>query len=420
MAKDFDELLDVYADLILKVGINLQEGQRLRIGSYPVHGPHQVPFDAVPLVRRITEKAYQIGASLVEVFWGDDQLTLLRYKNARRDTFGEVPSWVVGEAERSIRRGDAVIFTFGYDPYLLRDVDPELLSVTEKKRAKEFSEVQDLWNRNTPNWVLIPYATPAWAATVFPDLPIADAVATLWDYIVQFCRLDKPDPIRFWQEHNRELEFRSRWLTKAQFESVHLRGPGTDLTIRLPRGHKWVGGAGTHKSGFDFLPNIPTEEIFTLPDRAGVDGHVLTTKPFVFGGVYIGGMRLKFEEGKVVDASATEGEDYLTKSFEIDDGACRLGEIALVPHSSPISQSQIFFNYIIFDENASAHLALGFAYRYCITGGKEMNKDEFIAAGGNVSAIHRDFMIGSAEFDVDGIGDNGFSVPLMRAGEWAF
>jgi aminopeptidase len=419
MEMEFDNLLDVYADLTLKVGLNLQEGQRLNIGSIS-GGTFILPLEAAPLVRKITEKAYQMGSPLVEVSWGDEQLSLIRYMNAPKDTFHEFPSWVVGEMESSIKRGDAVLFIGGNNPYLLMDVDPELIAIKQQTRAKELAQVYEYGSQNPSNMCVIAYATQAWAASVFPDLPITDAVATLWNYIIQFCRLDLPDPIHYWQEHNRDLGSRSRRITQAQFKSLHLKGPDTDLTVDLPKGHIWQGGSATLPNGLEFCPNIPTEEVCTLPDRKGVNGHVLATKPFTTGSMYIEGMRLEFENGKVVNASATEGEDVLMKALEMDEGACRLGEIALVPHSSPISQSQIIFNNVLYDENASVHLALGNAYRDCLTNGEKMDKDDFIAAGGNFSVSHRDFMIGSAEMDIDGFTEGGSSQPLMRGGEWAF
>lgn len=419
MEMDFDDLLDVYADLTLKVGLNLQEGQRLKIGAIS-GGASILPLEAAPLVRKITEKAYQMGSPLVEVSWVDEQLSLIRYMNAPKDTFHEFPSWVAGEIESSIKRGDAILHVVGSNPYLLRDVDPELIAIEQQARAKELAQVYEYASQNPMNWCFIAYATQAWAASVFPDLPINDAVATLWNYIIQFCHLDVPDPIGYWQAHNNDLDSRSRWLTHAQFKSLQIKSPETDLTVDLPTGHIWEGGSSTLPNGIKYCANIPTEEVFTLPDRKGVNGHVLATKPFTTGGMYIEGMMLEFENGKVVNASATKGEDVLMKALEMDEGACRLGEIALVPHSSPISQSQIIFNNVLYDENASVHLALGNAYRNCLTNGEKMDKDEFIAAGGNVSVSHRDFMIGSAEMDIDGFTESGSSQPLMRSGEWAF
>jgi len=340
--------------------------------------------------------------------------------HAMRDTLDEFPSWVVDEEENFITRGDAWLVILGQDPYLLRDVDPALTSIVQKKSAKELAQVAELGHQNPPNWSFVAYPTQAWAASVFPDLPISEAVTNLWEYVVQFCHLDSPDPIQYWKDQIIDLRNRSRWLTQKQFKSLQLIGPGTNLMIRLPKSHIWMSGGLTHKDGFDFLANIPTEEVFTLPDRSGVDGHLKATKPFACGSLYIDGMSLDIKEGKVIKASAKEGEELLKKALETDDGACRFGEVALVPHSTPISQCNQIFNTPLFDENASVHLALGFAYRFNLDGGEEMNDEEFKAAGGNVSYTHRDFMIGSAEMDIDGVYEDGSSLPLMRTGEWAF
>ncbi len=418
MEKDFEKLLDKYAELILKTGINLQEGQRLIVGT--MHERARIPFEAAPLVRKITEKAYQMGSPLVEVSWGDEQLKLIRCMHAKKDTLQEFPSWVAGEIEMSVKRGDAHLGVRGANPDLFRDVDPELIGILQRTQAKELAHVFNYSDQNPSNWCVVNYATPVWAASVFPDLPIADAVATLWDYIIQFCRLDSPDPIEYWQAHNNDLGSRGRWLTQAQFKSLQIKSPETDLTMELPDGHIWFGGTSTLPNGLEYSPNIPTEEVCTLPDRTGVSGYLRATKPFTYGGIYIEGMRLEFESGRVIKATASEGEEMLKKTLETDEGACHLGEVAIVPHSSPISQSQILFNNILFDENASVHLALGNAYRFFLTNGEGMDKEEFMAAGGNFSTIHLDFMIGSAEMDIDGITEDGSSRPLMRGGEWAF
>jgi aminopeptidase len=417
MEKDFEELLDNYADLVLKVGLNLQQGQRLKIGS--VSEIYRVPFEAAPLVRKIALKAYQMGASLVEVFWGDEQLNLIRCMHAMTETLDEYPSWIAGEIESSASRGGASIGIWGEDPYLLSDVDPDRIAIMQKARARALEQSINFAAQNPSNWCGVNYPTSDWATAVFPDLQSADAIATLWDYIIQFCRLDTPDPIGYWHGHNDDLESRAQWLTDAQYKSLNIKSPDTDLSMDLPRGHIWFGGRVTLPNGVEYSPNIPTEEVCTLPDRKSVSGYLHTTKPFSYRGINIEGMRLEFENGKVVKATAKEGEEMLNKILETDDGASRLGEVALVPNSSPISQSQILFHNLLIDENASVHLALGDAPRFFLTNGDEMDKEEFMASGGNSSTIHIDFMIGSSEMDIDGIKKDGTYLPLMRAGEWA-
>lgn len=418
MDNRFEGILENYAELILKIGLNFQEGQRLNIGT--VSELYRVPFDAAPLVRKVVKKAYEMGASLVEVFWGDEELTKIRCENANLDTLGQYPTWIAHEVENTIHRSDAQFIIGGENPNLLAGVDPERIGMLQKARAENLAEVMELADQNPSNWTAACYPMTGWAASVFPNLSNADSVSTLWEYIIQSCRLDLPDPLEFWQKHLDELNSRAQKLTQAQYKSLQFKSPDTELSMDLPSGHIWFGGRVALPNGLEFCPNLPTEEVCTLPDRSSVKGFLRATKPFIYRGMTIDGMRMVFEDGKVVEATANVGEDTLNNILQIDDGACRLGEVALVPHSSPISQSGVLFRHGLYDENASSHLALGRAYRFCLTDGEEMDKDEFVAAGGNFSTIHIDFMIGSEDMDVDGLKQDGTAVPLMRAGEWAF
>jgi aminopeptidase len=418
MKHDFDTLLDKYAELALIEGVNLQPGQRLHIGTptdlYPV------PLEASPLVRKITTKAYQMGATLVEVYWGDEQLKLIRYLHAEQNTLEEFPSWIVGEIENIIHRRDARLLIWGGDPHLLDGVDPNRIAILQQTRLNALAHTYPLADQNPSNWSGFIYPVSSWAAAVFPNLPINDAVEAVWDYIVQFCRLDKPDPLAYWKGHNDELGARAQKLNQSNYRKLHIKSPDTDLNIDIPDGHIWFGGRIKLPGGLEFCPNLPTEEVCTLPHRTGVNGHVMATKPFSYQGMNIEGMRLVLENGQVVNATADKGEDLLETILNLDEGARRLGEIAMVPHSSPISQTQILFHHGLYDENASVHLAFGSAYRFNMTNGEEMDVETFQAAGGNFSKIHLDFMIGSAEMDIDGIKEDGSVEPLMRAGEWAF
>lgn len=416
----FDHILEKYADLVLNVGLNLQEGQRLTMGAIPGRRSLQVPLDAAPLVREITGKAYQKGASYVEVYWGDQQLELLRYQNAPKDSLDELPTWSVEEYKRGIDRKDAWIGIFGHNPHVFKDVEPEVMEIVQKKRSSAFREVMEYGNQNPNNWSIIAYPTTGWASAVFPDLPLEDAVDKLWDYIIQFCRLDQPDPSAYWQNHFEQLHKRCQWLEKAEFTALHLKSPGTDLRVNLPQGHRWRSAVLQDRDGVDYVANIPSEEVFTLPDRLGVEGHLTSTKPFTMGEMYVDDMHLEFKDGKVTHATAGQGEDFLKNILEIDEGSSRLGEIALVPHSSPISQSGVQFHSVLLDENASVHIALGLGLRDCLAGGEKMDTEAFQAAGGNWSTIHYDFMVGSEKMDVDGVLPDGNTHPVMRSGEWAF
>jgi aminopeptidase len=415
---DFNELMDKYADLILKVGLNLQPGQRLSIGSH--HDVYRTPLEAAPLVRILATKAYQMGASLVDVFWGDDQVDLARAVRAKQDYLTTYPSWIAGEMIAAAGRGDARLSITGGNPYLYSDVDPDRLGMIQRARAAALDEAY-LFNDQHPfNWCAAKFATSSWATAVFPDLTTSDAINALWEQLIQFCYLEAEDPISVWNDHNRDLYLRGEWLTQSAFKSLHFRSHQTDLWLDLPPNHIWVGGIDKLPDGLEYCANLPTEEICTLPDLNGVRGYVQATKPVSYRGMYFEGIRLEFEDGQVTQATADKGQDQLRQLLETDEGASRLGEVALVPHSSPISQSGIIFHSILLDENASCHIALGNGYRFNLAESESMDKETFAAAGGNTSSIHFDFMIGSDLLDVDGIDAEGNPYPLLRAGEWAF
>ena len=421
MAKLFDKYLGKYAELIMKVGLNYKNGRRIRIGALPGRSARfYTPMEAAPLVRELTTIAYQMGAPLVEVFWGDPELDLIRYQNAPRDSFQETPTWSVDEIIKATDRKDARIYIGGSDPYLFKEIDSDLLSKMQKTRSETFREANEYLVQNPTPWIILLYPTTAWSQAVFPDLSPKDAVEKMSEYLVKFYRLDKEDPIQYWKGHFSSLIDRAEGLTEKSFQTIHLKSPGTDLNIRLPEGHQWKTAVLKDKQGRENAVNMPSEEVFTLPDRMGVDGYVSSTKPFTMGDGFVDGLYLEFKEGKITQVKASTGEDFVKKTIEIDQGSCRLGELALVPNSSPISQAGVIFHNTLLDENASIHIALGRGIRDCLKGADEMSTDDFVAAGGNHSTVHYDFMIGSAEIDVDGLDRDGKAHPLMRKGEWAF
>ena len=254
---------------------------------------------------------------------------------------------------------------------------------------------------------------------MFPDLPEHDAVRRLWDAIFAASRSDQPDPVAAWAAHNAVLAAKTAHLNAKRYQALHFRGPGTDLRVGLADGHLWLGGAERAKNGITCNPNIPTEEVFTTPHAARVDGHVRSTKPLSYQGTLIRDIAVRFEAGRIVDATASAGQGVLQKVLSTDLGASRLGEVALVPHSSPISASGLLFFNTLFDENAASHVAIGQAYRTCLEGGATASDADLAARGANTSLIHIDWMIGSAAIDVDGVLPGGVAEPLMRAGEWA-
>jgi aminopeptidase len=414
----FEQNLNKYAEVAVKVGLNIQPGQRLLIGSPMFDG--LTPIEAAPLVRLITTHAYQAGARRVDVLWGDDQLRSIRLNHASRDSFQEYPTWQVNTVMEYLGRGDALLIIYAHDPALFEGQDPEVLGMIEQIGAKNTAPIMADIARNAVNWLAISAPVSGWAATVFPDLAIEAQDAKLWDTLFEICRVKHENPIAAWHDHINELDQRSAHLNRRQYAALRFRGPGTDLFIGLPVGHVWRSGKLTNAAGIPFVANIPTEEVFTIPDSDKTEGIVTSTKPLSFGGGLVDKFSATFSEGRVVKITADKGEENFRQLLETDPGARRLGEVALVPHSSPISQSGRIFYNILIDENASSHIALGHAYKFSLKEGEALSDEEFAAAGGNLSSIHLDFMIGSGEMEVDGLSSDGSAEPIMRGGEWAF
>jgi len=306
----------------------------------------------------------------------------------------------------------------GEDPSLLAGQDPALVARANRARAQAYRPALELITTSAINWSLVPYASPAWARAMFPELPEAEAVEKLWAAIFAATRVDQPDPVAAWAAHNATLQARRDKLNAKRYAALRFRGPGTDLTVGLADEHAWMGGQSAALNGITGNPNIPTEEVFTTPHAARTQGHVAATKPLAYQGTLIRDIRVRFENGVIVEAQASTGQEVLERMIGSDEGARRLGEVALVPASSPISRSGLLFLNTLFDENAASHIALGQAYSKCFTDGDTITPEQFTARGGNSSLIHVDWMIGSAEVDVDGMAPDGTAEPVMRAGEW--
>ncbi len=417
VTSDFERNLEKYAEIAVHIGLNLQPGQRLLIGpsSSLIKG---APFESAPLVRHIVAKAYQASARFVDVAWDDEQLMRTRFAYAPRDSFEEVSQWPVDAATSYARNGDALLVIHAQDPDLYAGQDPALVSAMRQASYRNRGELTELISQNATNWLVIATPTARWAAKVFPDLPTEQQQPAMWDAIFKMCRVDQDDPVAGWQEHLRQLTAHSDHMNRKRYAALHLTGPGTDLTIGLPDGHIWRSGGMTAQNGVPFTANMPTEEVFTLPHKDRVDGVVAATRPLNLGGSIIENFSLTFEAGRVVEAHAESGQDALLGLLDTDDGSRGIGEIALVPHGSPISQSGLLFYNILFDENASNHIALGNGYKFCLEDGEAMSTEAFMAAGGNHSLAHVDFMVGSGAMDVDGISASGAVEPVMRSGEW--
>jgi aminopeptidase len=413
---DVKAMLQVYGELAVRVGLNLQPGQRLLIIGPAVNGG--ASLDAAPLVREIAASAYRAGAPLVETLWGDEVLQLQRLRHAPRDSFAQFSAWLPDALVGHVEAGHALLSVYANDPDLLTGAAPQLIGDMQTGASLALRRFRELVGSNQTNWTVVAAASPGWGAKVFPDLAPEQQLSSLWDAIARLCRLDHAQPIAAWEEHLRMLAARRDELNRKRYSALKYRGPGTDLTIGLPDGHLWVSGRSATKSGVPFVPNLPTEEVFTMPHAARVDGIVRATKPLSYGGTLIDGFTLRFAEGRIVEATADRGETVLRQLVATDPGASRLGELALVAHRTPVAQSGLLFYNTLFDENAASHIAVGAAYKFTLANGQTMEDDTFEGAGGNRSGVHVDLMIGSADVDVDGVQQNGVAEPLMRRGEW--
>jgi aminopeptidase len=405
----FEQKLDRLAQVAINAGLGLQRGQQLVMTA---------SIDALPLARLITAQAYKAGASLVTTLFTDEQSSLLRYRYSDDAGFDTAPGWLYEAMAAAFRSGAARLAITGGDPSLLSKEDPEKVGRANRAVSKAYRPAIELITRHDINWTIVACATPAWAAAAFPELPPDQAIGKLWDAIFAASRVDADDPVARWKEHDSGLHRRADLLNQKRYAALHFKGPGTDLKVGLADDHLWMGGGTTAGTGAYCIPNMPTEEVFTTPHKDRVEGTVTSTKPLSHQGTLIEKISVRFEGGRVVEANADRGQEVLQRMIDTDDGARRLGEVALVPASSPIAKSGLLFLNTLFDENAASHIALGQAYSTCIKGGDALSPEELAAKGANDSLIHVDWMIGSAEMDLDGITATGSAEPLMRKGEW--
>lgn len=410
------ELLGKYAEAIIKVGLNLRAGQRLIIFNATARG---LPPAGRELAHAVTRAAYQAGARYVEAIWGDEEMHRIRLQYAPADSFGEYPKFAVNAILDMIQNGDALLSIYANDPDAYAGLDSERIAAMQKTHLENYGPISANVSRNAINWCVVASSSPAWARKIFPDLPPAEAEDKLWQAIFETTRAVQPDPVAAWQDHIKFLRKRGDYLQAKKYSALHYKGPGTDLTVGLPHGHKWISAQSLAENGVVFTANMPTEEVFTLPDRYRAEGTVAATFPLSHAGTLIEDFSVTFENGRIVKVHAKKNEAILQRLVDTDEGSTRLGEVALVPASSPIAQRGHLFYNTLFDENASCHIAIGRAYRFTLIGGEELTDEEFISAGGNVSLNHVDFMIGSPQMDIDGINQDGTHEPVMRAGEWA-
>jgi aminopeptidase len=410
-ALTLEQKLDRLAEVAVKIGLGLRAGQELVMSA---------PVEALPLVRRITEHAYKAGALLVTTFYSDDPCVLARYQYGPDGSFDYAPVWLQEGIATAFKSGAARLAIAGSNPALLGGQDPAKVARANVALSKASKPAMELITRHEINWTIVACATPEWAKLVFPGESEEVAVARLWEAIFVASRIAVDDPVAEWRQHGARLKQRMDLLNAKRFSVLHFKSAdgSTDLTVGLADEHLWAGGGTTAGNGVYCQPNIPTEECFTTPHKDRVDGVVRASKPLSHQGTLIENIAVRFEGGKIVEATASAGEDVLNRLISTDDGARRLGEVALVPHSSPIAQSGVLFWNTLFDENAASHIALGQAYSTCLIGGEKMNTEELAALGANSSLIHVDWMIGSGAMDVDGVATDGTREPLMRRGDW--
>ena len=401
--------IDKLANLAVKRGVGLQKGQNLLITA---------PIESLPLVRKIAEHAYKEGASIVTPLFTDSEITLSRFKYAPDESFDSATDWLFNGMGEAFDNNTARMAIAGDDPMLLSQMDPDKVSRANKAMAKAYKPARERITEFKINWNIVSWPGSAWASRVFPELPLDQAIVKLADAIFDASRASVDDPIQAWDDHNEKLRMKTNWLNEKNFAALQYNGPNTNLRVGLADEHEWMGGASKAQNGIICNPNIPSEEVFTTPHAYKVDGTVTSTKPLSYQGTLIDNIKVTFKDGKIIEANASKGEEVLQKVLKSDEGASRIGEVALVPHSSPISQSGIIFYNTLFDENAASHIALGQCYSKCFKGELDLSKEEISKRGGNSSMIHIDWMIGSNEIDVDGIDQSGNLVPIFRQGEW--
>ncbi len=398
-----------YADLIVKIGLGLHAGDKLSI---------RMSEHSLPIARLVAKKAYEKGVSDVRLEFSDDTITLDRYLEAPDEAFESYPEYQVDFSENLFKDNYNVLNLFAPNPDLLKPADPARIAQWQKVAGKAGKRLMGYTMQNKVKWCVTAVACPAWAAAAFPDLNEEEAMEKLWENIFMATRVDQPDPVAAWEEHDLKLKTHRKFLNDARFDRVHYQGPGTDLVVGLAKNHIWEGGSGFSQKGDRFFPNIPTEEVFSMPDADRVDGTLRATMPLSVRGQIVDNFRFTFKDGKVVDYDAEVGKQILDDLLDMDEGAKHLGEIALVADNSPISNTGILFKNTLFDENASCHFALGAAYSENLEGATDCSEEENRKLGMNNSLIHVDFMVGSKEVTVTGIKADGTEIVLLKDGDW--
>lgn len=406
-----DQRLDAYARLVVEVGSNVQPGVPVLITG---------AIETADFVRLVVKYAYEAGASEVVVDWQDDALSRMRLENASLDVLDNVPDFLYDKREYYCQKGVHMIHLISSDPEALAGVDHDRVQRASMAINKKFKPLRHYTMNDEVSWCIVAVPSAAWAKKVYPDATEdKEAIHRLWEQIFFVMRLNEEDPVAAWQAHLKRLQERADRLNHYRFERLHYRAEnGTDLVVHLPEGHIWCAATSKDNRGTAFVPNMPTEEVFTMPHREGVDGTLVATRPLAYNGSLIEDFTLHFKDGAVTSYSAKKGEEKLKALLEEDENAVRLGEIALVPYDSPISLSKTLFFETLFDENASCHFAFGASYPTTIQGGENMSDDELKARGANVSQIHEDFMVGTRDLSIVGITADGEEKAVFAHGNF--
>ena len=404
--------IDKYVELVIQKGINIQKGQILVINS---------PVEVYDFTRKLVKQAYELGASEVVVHWNDEVVGKYKYVYGAEDIFDTFPEWQKESMEYYRKKGAAFLSVYATDPDILKEVDKTRVARFQKAKSLALKEYYENVMGNSNQWCVISVPTQAWAKRVFPELSTEVAILEMWKLILKIVRADKENPILEWENHLNTLKARMDYLNKKRFAKLIYRNSlGTNLEIELPEGHKWISGGEKSKAGVEFVANIPTEEIFTMPHREKVNGVVVSSKPLIYGGSVIDKFTLTFKDGEVINYSAEVGEEILGKLLSMDENSKYLGEVALVEYDSPISKSERVFYNTLFDENASCHLAFGGAYPVCLENSEGQSEEELKERGMNNSLTHEDFMIGTEDMEIVAIDSEGKETIIMKNGNFVF
>lgn len=408
---NFQQRLEQYAALAVEVGVNVQPGQQLCIIA---------TINSAEFVRTVVKQAYKVGAKYVHVDWSDDEIIRTRMELASEEGLSHYPGWLANGRVEMAKEGSAFLWVVAENPGLLSGIDPNRISLTSKAQQAALQPFRQFTLNNKVAWSIVAVPSAAWADKVFPGLAEPERVTALWEAIFAATRVDADEPVAAWRKHAETLSSKAQRLNERKYTELHYRAPGTDLKIGLPEGHIWTSAGARNAAGTVFIPNMPTEEVFTSPHRHRINGTVSSSKPLSYGGKLIDRFTLTFKDGIIVEFQAEQEYESLKQLIETDEGSRSLGEIALVPHHSPISDANLIFYNTLFDENAACHLAIGFALPFCLEGGSEMSKEQLRERGLNDSLTHVDFMIGRADLEIDGVTSDGGSEPIFRNGNWAF